>query len=126
STACNLSSAVYLTIKKLHLQLLDVSNNWGAVHIVSQGFFTFYETFEEVKVKVIRATERRGEVTDKRAKATERKAEVTDKTAKTTERRGEVTDKRAKTTERRGDATDKTAKMTDKALEMTETKRING
>ncbi|MEY9980655.1 hypothetical protein ABH968_005664, partial [Lysinibacillus sp. RC79] len=30
-TACNLSSTVYLAIEKLHLQLLDVSNSWGAV-----------------------------------------------------------------------------------------------
>ncbi|MGR6907365.1 hypothetical protein, partial [Lysinibacillus sp. BSL11] len=40
--ACNFSSALYLAIKKMHLQLLDVSNNWGAVHDAIQhreGFF---------------------------------------------------------------------------------------
>ncbi|SLK21415.1 MULTISPECIES: hypothetical protein, partial [unclassified Paenibacillus] len=31
-TACTFSSELNLVIKKLHLQLVVVSNNWGAVH----------------------------------------------------------------------------------------------
>ncbi|MBU8920102.1 hypothetical protein BGM25_29495, partial [Bacillus sp. FJAT-29953] len=40
STAFNLVSKVYLVIKKLHLQLLCVSNNWGAVHYTAPFFLS--------------------------------------------------------------------------------------
>ncbi|WP_218670788.1 MULTISPECIES: hypothetical protein, partial [unclassified Paenibacillus] len=51
-TACTFSSELNLVIKKLHLQLVVVSNNWGAVH--SGWFFVSRVTRTQLAKAIIK------------------------------------------------------------------------